>query len=252
MRDLVRHVATLFTSALLSVPQGSSNSLTSAILSFYELLSTSSKPHVIPIILPPMHLVYLLAQDTSPVTLSRICGIIGAYKSAFDVHPKPVKNYYPTAVTDAFNHCLRDMYNLVWVSRGLVAQDQKSKGLYCAPELRLELNSYLANLSREYSIGNVFTLCNNAWLVSLTAAAWREVEERKINEEGLDKSEVRYQQGPISEKSLESLKRKGGVSVDWEGPGGFKVMVLQWLDERGMGGIRALMFATVMNLKTAV
>ena len=252
VRDLVTHVATLFTSALLSVPQGSSTSLTSAILSFYELLSASSKPHTIPIILPPMHLVYLLAQDTSPTTFSRICGIIGAYKSAFDAHPKPVKNYYPTAVTDAFNYCLRDLYNLVWVSRGLLAQDQKSQGLYCAPELRLELGRYLGNLNREYTIGNAFTLCNNAWLMSLSAAAWRAVEERKINEEGLDKSKVRYHQGPVSEKSLESLKRKGGVSVDWEGPGGFKVMVLQWLDERGMGGIRALMFATVMNLKNAV
>ncbi|CAA9963872.1 mis6 domain-containing protein [Pyrenophora teres f. maculata] len=252
VRDLVTHVATLFTSALLSIPQDSSTRLKSAILSFYELLSTSSKPHVIPIILPPMHLVYLLTQDTSPVILSRICGIIGAYKSAFDAHPKPVKNYYPTAVTDAFNHCLRDMYNLVWVSRGLLAQDQKSQGLYCDPELRFGLNSYLNNLSREYSIGSAFTLCNNAWLVSLAAAAWREVEERKINEEDLDKSKVRYHQGLVSEKSLEILKRKGGVSVDWEGPSGFKVMVLQWLDERGMGGIRSLMFATVMNLKTTL
>ncbi|KAI1517351.1 mis6 domain-containing protein [Pyrenophora tritici-repentis] len=252
LRDLVAHVSTLFTSALLSVPQDSGVGLKSAILSFYELLSTSSKPHVIPIILPPMHLVYLLAQDTSSVILSRICGIIGAYKSAFDAHPKPIKKYYSTEVTDAFNHCLRDMYNLVWVSRGLLAQDQKSQGLYCDAELRFELNSYLNNLSREYSIGNAFTLCNSAWLASLTAAAWREVEERKINQGGLDKSKVRYHQGLVSEKSLETLKRKGGVSVEWEGPSGFKVMVLQWLDERGMGGIRSLMFATVMNLKTAL
>jgi centromere protein I len=51
---------------------------------------------------------------------------------------------------------------------------------------------------------------------------------------------------------LEVLKRKGGVSVDWEGPNGYKVMVLQWLDERGLSGIKDLMFATVVNLRGAV
>ncbi|KAI4706482.1 hypothetical protein J4E89_008900 [Alternaria sp. Ai002NY15] len=248
LSDLIEHVATLFTSALVSIPPGSSTTLTSSILSFYELLSTSSKPHIIPIHLPPMHLVYLLSQDASPTTLARICGIIGSYKLAFDAHPKPVKTYYPAEVTDAFNWCLRDMYNLVWVSRGLLVQDQKSKGLYCDTILRGTLNEYLRRVDRGYTIGAAFTLSYNAWLASLSAAAWRAVEKREVGKAG-EQNVTRYHDGPVTEKSLEALKNKGGVSVDWEGADGYKVMVLQWLTERGLGGIRDLMFATVINLK---
>jgi centromere protein I len=246
---LAKHVSTLSTSALLSLSSTSNTDLTSSILSFFELLSSCSKPHVVSIILPPMHLVYLVAQDTSPTVLSRICGIIGSYKLAFDGHPKPVKSYYSAAVTDAFNFCLRDMYNLVWVARGFTIQDQKSEGLYCDPALRSTLNSYLSSLEHEYAIGNAFNLSNNMWLTSLSAAAWRTVEEREIEREGYDKKSIMYHQGPVSERSLEALKRKGGVSVEWEGAEGYKVLVLQWLDERGLGGIKHLMFATVMNLK---
>ena len=248
LSDLIEHVATLFTSALVSIPPGSSTTLTSSILSFYELLSTSSKPYVIPIHLPPMHLIYLLSQDASAITLSRICGIIGSYKLAFDTHPKPVKKYYPVEVTDAFNYCLRDMYNLVWVSRGLLVQDQKSKGLYCDPILRGTLNEYLRRVDRGYTIGAAFALSYNAWLASLSAAAWRAVEKREVEKAG-EKTVTRYHDGPVTEKSLELLKSKGGVNVDWEGADGYKVMVLQWLTERGLGGIRGLMFATVINLK---
>lgn len=251
LEDMMEHVSTLFTSALLSIPTGSNMDLTSSILSFYELLSTSSKPHVIPIHLPPMHLIYLLAQDTSPATLSRICGIIGSYKSAFDAHPKPVKTYYPAEVTDAFNYCLRDMYNLVWVSRGLVAQKDKSRGLYCDQILRSTLNDYLRTVNRGYNIADAFTLSYNAWLVSLSAAVWHAVEKREVEKAGEGKI-TRYHTGPVSGKSLDVLNSRGGVSVDWDGADGYKVMVLQWLTERGLGGIRELMFATVTNLRRKV
>lgn len=251
LSDLNTHVATLFTSVLLSTPPGLGSDVVSSILSFYELLSTSSKPHVIPIQLPPMHLVYLLAQDASPTILARLCGIIGAYKLAFDKHPKPVKAYYPVEVTDTFNFCLRDMYNLIWVSRGLVVQDKKSQGLFCDGLLRSTLGTYLRDVSREYSIEAAFNLSNNAWLASLSAAAWRTVERQTAEREGFDINSIAHHQGPVSEKSLEALKRKGGVSVDWEGAHGYKALVLQWLDERGLGGIKELMFATVMNLKAA-
>ncbi|RAR04214.1 SPX-domain-containing protein [Stemphylium lycopersici] len=251
LNDLTTHVATLFTSALLSIPPGLGSDVTSSVLSFYEFLSTSSRPHVIPILLPPMHLIYLLAQDSSPTILARVCGIIGAYKVAFDKHPKPVKTYYPVEVTDTFNYCLRDMYNLVWVARGLLAQEKKSEGLFCDQTLRSTLNTYLSSVDREYAIGTAFNLSNNVWLASLSAAAWRAIEFRVIEREGFDSTSMTLHRGPVSEKSLGILKRRGGVNVEWEGANGYKVMVLQWLDERGLGGIKDLMFATVMNLKGA-
>jgi centromere protein I len=250
--DLVAHVSRLSTSLLVSLAPGTSQSLVSSILSFYELLSTSSRPHIVPIILPPMHLVYLLAQQASPTTFSRICGIIGSYKLAFDQHPKPVKDYYTTEVTDALNWCLRDLYHLVWISRALVTADQKAVGLYCDPALRSSLNDYLSGIDREYTIGTAFALSNNAWLASMSAVAWRAIEEREIQREGFDKNTIRYHQGPVSQRSLEVLKRKGGVSVEWEGADGYKVFVLEWLAGHGLGGIRELMFATVSKLRGEV
>ncbi|USP80768.1 uncharacterized protein yc1106_08042 [Curvularia clavata] len=249
LSDLSTHVATIFTSALLSIPPGLGSDIISSVLSFYELLSTSSKPHIVPIQLPPMHLIYLLAQDPSVTTFARLCGVIGAYKLAFDKHPKPVKAYYPIEVTDRFNFCLRDMYNLVWVSRALLAQDKKSQGMLCDGILRSTLNTYLKSVNRGYGIETAFNLSNHAWLAPLSAVAWRTIERQAAEREGLDMNTIPHHQGPISEKSLETLKRNDGVSVDWEGAHGYKALVLQWLDERGLGGIRELMFATVMNLK---
>lgn len=247
--DLAAHVSALSNSLLLSLPAGEGQALISSILSFYELLSTSTKPHIVPIILPPMHLVYLLAQHASPTTFSRICGIIGSYKFAFDRHPRPVKEYYPNHVTDALNWCLRDIYYLIWVSRALVTADKKALGLYCDGALRATLNDYLGDIDREYAIGQAFGMSNNAWLASLSAAAWHAMEEREISREGYDKSSIRYHQGPVSQRSLEVLKRKGGVSVDWDGVDGYKMFVLDWLAEKGLGGIRELMCATVTELR---
>jgi centromere protein I len=245
--DLTTHIATISSSLLLSMPPQSGQTLVSSILAFYETLSTSSKPHVVPIILPQMRLVYLLAQDASLTTLSRVCGVIGNYKLAFDKHPKPVKNYYPASVTDALNYCLRDIHNLIWVSRGLLTAE-KALGVHCDPALRATLNDYLSSLDHEYAIGTALGLSNNAWLASLSAAAWRATEDSQIEKEGFDRNTIRYHQGPVSERSLEVLKTKGGVSVNWGGLQGYKVVVLNWLAERGLGGLWELMFATVKEL----
>ncbi|KAF2826193.1 Mis6-domain-containing protein [Ophiobolus disseminans] len=247
--DVAAQVSKLSTSLLVSLAPGTGHSLISSILSFYELLSTSSKPHTVPIIVPPMHLVYLLTQLASSTTFSRICGIVASYKLAFDQHPKPVKNYYPSDVTESLNMCLRDIYHLVWISRALIVAEQKAIGLYCDPELRSTLNDYLGGIDREYAIGTSFGLSNNAWLSSMSAAAWHTIEEREINREGFDRNNIQYHQGPVSPRSLEVLKKMGGVGVNWEGANGYKAFVLNWLAERGLGGIRELMFATVQELR---
>jgi centromere protein I len=74
------------------------------------------------------------------------------------------------------------------------------------------------------------------------------MERREIDKVG-EGMINKYHTGPVGEKSLALLKKEGGVGVDWEGANGYKVFVLQWLNERGLGGIKDLMFATVTNLK---
>jgi centromere protein I len=74
------------------------------------------------------------------------------------------------------------------------------------------------------------------------------MERREIDKVG-EGMINKYHTGPVGEKSLALLKKEGGVSVHWEGANGYKVFVLQWLNARGLGGIKDLMFATVTNLK---
>ncbi|KAI8943575.1 hypothetical protein NX059_001571 [Plenodomus lindquistii] len=254
VKDLTTHVATLSTSVLLSTPHRLRSALTSSVLSFYELLSSSSQSQsnaqpMIPITLPPTHLIYLLAEDTSLTTLSRICGILGAYKNAFDAHPKPISRYYPEEVTSTFNTCLRDMYNILWVSKGLFAAEGKSVGLYCAPELRSQLHEYLRSIDRSYTIETAFGLSYNAWTSSVSAVVWRALESSRIERQGLDASHIKRDIGPITKVTLDRLKEAGGVSVEWDGPDGYKVHVLRYLDERGLGGMKDLMFAIATNLR---
>lgn len=248
LKDLVSHFATLSTSLLLSLSPATGAESVSSVLAFWELLSTSSKPHVIPVLLPPMHLVYYLMQSTSADVVSRICGVIGNYKQAFDAHPRPVKHYYPSEVTDGLNWCLRDVYNQFWVPRGLTVVEQKSVGLHCDPSLRSSLNDYLNGLNRAYGIAHAFNLSDNAWLASMSSAAWHALENRELDQGGYDRRNVRWHTGPVSQQSLAALK-DGGVSVNWDGPSGYKAFVLEWLAERGLGGLRELMFATVTDLK---
>ena len=250
LKDFVSHFATFSTSLLLSLPSGIGTEVVSAIFSFWELLSTSSKPHVIPILLPPMHLVYYSMQSSSADVVSRICGIIGSYKQAFDAHPRPVKHYYPSEVTDGLNWCLRDVYNFFWVARGLAVAEQKSVGMYCHPTLRSSLDAYSSGLDRGYAIGHVFNLSYNAWLASMSSAAWYALEEQEIDRQGLSRANIKAHTGPVTQQSLASLKNSEGISVDWDGARGYKVFVLNWLAERGLGGLRELMFATVTDLKT--
>ena len=250
LKDFLSHFATLSISLLLSLPSGMGTEVVSSILSFWELLSTSSKPHVIPILLPPMHLVYYSMQSPSADVASRICGIIGGYKQAFDAHPRPVKHYYPSEVTNGLNWCLRDVYNLFWVARGLAVAEHKSVGMYCHPSLRSSLDAYLNGLDRGYAIGHAFNLSYNAWLASMASAAWHILEEQEIDRQGLNRANTKAHNGPATQQSLASLRHGEGVSVDWDGAKGYKVFVLNWLAERGLGGLRELMFATVTDLKT--
>ncbi|KAJ4378688.1 Phosphate metabolism transcription protein [Didymella sp. IMI 355093] len=249
VKDLVSHFATFSTSLLLSLPPFMGSEIVSAILAFWELLSTSSKPHVIPILLPPMHLVYFLMQSSPADVVSRICGVIGSYKQAFDAHPRPVKYYYPSEVTDGLNWCLRDVYNLFWVARGLAVAEQKSVGMYCHPALRSSLDAYLSGLDRGYAIDHAFNLSHNAWLASMASAAWHALEEQQLERQEYNRANVEAHNGPVTQQSLASL-RDGGISVDWDGADGYKVFVLNWLADRGLGGLKELMFATVTDLKT--
>lgn len=247
LEDLVSHVSTVSTSLLLSLPlpYTANTPLLSSILTFYTTLSTSSSPKRIPIILPTPHLSYLFAQTPSSTVLSRIAAIYANYKHAFDKHPTPISSYYPTVTTSAFNSYLRDLYNMLWASKALQPID-KSIAFFCSPSLRDQLNSYLSSLDHEYAVGIAFGLSHNALVASMSAAAWWALEEAEIERQGYDREAVNWHKGPVTQHSLETLEKNRGVGVPLLE---YKKFVLDWLAERGIDGVRELMYATHAKLK---
>ncbi|KAF2202314.1 Mis6-domain-containing protein [Delitschia confertaspora ATCC 74209] len=246
--ELVAHVSDLSLSIIASTPPLTNSPTVASILTFFEVVSTSSVPKVIPIILPPPQLIYSLVMSSSATILARTCGILANYKSAFDTHPTPISQYYPTAMTNRFNGYLMDTCNLIWRSRALLTADANSVGFYCSPAVREALNTYLLKMDREYGVSFAFGLSHNPLLSSLSAATWRSLEDAMIEKEGYDRHAVNRHKGPPTQRSLAVLAKEGGVDIPWKQ---YRIHVLRWLDERACGGIKNLMFATMTGLKDA-
>ena len=51
--------------------------------------------------------------------------------------------------------------------------------------------------------------------------------------------------GPVTQRSLAGLGAEGGVRVGWAE---YRLEVLRWLGEKGVGGVGELMFCTMKHL----
>ncbi|KAH7117647.1 Mis6-domain-containing protein [Dendryphion nanum] len=246
--SLVEHVSTLSTSLLLSQPTASNTPLIHSILSFWEIMSDSFRPNLIPILLPPSQLVYLLSQTSSLTTFSRIFGIYSNYKIAFEKHPRPISNYYTFDIATSFNKCIRDLFNLAWGGRALVIEEGKAAGCLCHPSIRDALQSHLSTIDREYAIGQVFGISHSPVLAPLAAVAWQALEQSEVEKQGYDADSVNWHSGPVTSRSLDVLKVSSGVDIKWDD---YRLHILTWLAERGCEGVKQLIVTTHVRLKGA-
>ncbi|OCL13301.1 Mis6-domain-containing protein [Glonium stellatum] len=246
--DLAKHVSTLALSILSAFPHDSNSPTISSILTFYEALSASSIPTVIPIILPPPHTTYLLLTCSSLATLTRLLTVLANYKNAFDTHPTPISAHYPATTTNTFNGYLMDTCNLLWRSRALLTADPNAQGCFCDPGIRATLQTYIASVEREYVLSSAFGLSHNSLLAALSAAAWRSLEEAEIQNQGPEAEDTVRHKGPVTQRNLVVLAKEGGVEVPWKK---YRIEVLKWLEQRGCRGVKDLMFATMTGLKEA-
>ena len=99
------------------------------------------------------------------------------------------------------------------------------------------LGKYTAAASLSKDIGVAFNLSCHPALAALSAVAFMELEE----ETGKD---VRHA-GLVSQKSLVSLGRVGGLKLGWRE---YRVQVLAWLEAMGVGGIGFLGRTTMRGL----
>lgn len=237
---LIDHVSTLAQSAL-----AASGTASSAIISFYEVVVDFANDNVsrhksLPIIAPPPQVVYLLLMSPSLSIMSRICSIIVTYKLAVGN-----KTNRTAEELQSVNGYLMDVCNLFWRSRALDSasrEDPSAKGCLCPPEVSSSLQTYLTSLDRDYRVQIIFGLSFNPAISSVAQSAFATLQDEAEVAAG---DSLQRHAGPITERSLEVLGYEGGTKVSFKA---CRVSMLNWMEERGVDGIKTLLFATMRNL----
>ena len=246
---LANHASYLSLSILVSYPP--TISTFSSILSYLEVLSyaISHAPTTpgIHITTPDTQTIYLLLfLHPSLSTLSRLCSTLAIYKHAFvatmtptPTNPSPHK--YPPPYLNHFNGFLMDTCNLLYRSRAFNKTDTNALGCLLPPSLPLPLQHYLE--PQDLTLTTLFSLSHHSSLCALSIAAFRDLEDTAEEKEEGSVS-VRHA-GPVGQRSLMVLKGEGGLEVGWAE---YRLEVLRWLGERGVGGIGELMGCTMKQL----
>lgn len=279
---LASHISSAILSILSSQPNTPLSTATAILTYFTTLASLSSS--LTPLTIPDAHTLYTLLFHPSLATLSHLTTLLATYKRAFEADltadtnnngsAQPTATNLPRAVTNAFNGYLMDVANLLWRSRGLTAQDPNALACLCAPAVADALNAWLASLppltifstnvtapgtGPEYTLPSLFGLSHNALTASLALAAFQDVEERWAIEgrsegrrENADNAAAaaaaKHPPGPVTQRTLSRLSRASGTNrpdLNWKT---YRVRVLEWLAERGAGGLRDFMFVTMKDL----
>lgn len=282
---LTSHISSAILSILTSQPNTPLSTAT-AILTYFTTLASLSSP-LTPLTIPDAHTLYTLLFHPSLATLSHLTALLATYKRAFEADltadtnnngsTQATATNLPRAVTNAFNGYLMDVANLLWRSRGLTAQDPNALACLCAPGVADALNAWLASLppltisstnatapgtGPDYALPSLFGLSHNALTASLALAAFQDVEERWAAIEGRSEGRrenadnvaaaaaaaAKHPPGPVTQRTLSRLSRASGTNrpdLNWKT---YRVRVLEWLAERGAGGLRDFMFVTMKDL----
>jgi len=246
--DLILHADRLCLSTLESLPL--TLDTVSSVLSFYETVATAishspTNPNI-RIATPSAEVIYRLTFTTSLSTLSRLCSILSTYKTAFEACMSRAGegNAYPREYVNHFNGFLMDICNCLWRNRALNREDTNALGCLVPPTTLPVLRTYATGLG--HSLPTLFSLSNSSALCALSIACFRDLEDAAAEaEEG---SLNTRHAGPVSQRSLTVLGNEGGLKISW---GNYRLEVLKWLEDRGVRGVRELMFNTMKHLMSA-
>ncbi|KAH7033208.1 Mis6-domain-containing protein [Microdochium trichocladiopsis] len=266
--------------ALSSRPSDSATRAADAVLNFYEetasLAVAANSPEqqqppansplpFLRIVIPPKPVVYLLAFLPCPSVLSRICGVLAQYKTAFSHAQQQRKlkpgssskasaaqqqQQYPSAYVDEFNGFLMDMCNLIWRSRAFGTADANAHGCLLDAGVGAALAGYIRDVNnddqqqQQLALTALYSFSYSPVLGGFAASRVAELEDQEAGEEVMD-DEARHA-GPVTKASLRGLAGRGGMNISWED---FRVEVLEDLTEaKGMGGIAELLYSTMTTL----
>lgn len=244
---VIEHANELILTSISSAPF--SSRMSSIAISFYEALAVpdvenkGNPSRHIPIVFPPVLVAYHILFSSSLSDVSRYCSILGNSKKSFETLKSAVGEHYPSQYTRNFNGQLMDTCNLLWRNRALNSTDANAAGCLCPPATTSALQAYMSQLDREYSLALSFGISHNSLLTTLSIAVFRALEDEA---EANGKILSERQAGPVTQRALTLLEKRGGLAVSYKL---YRVDVLKWLQERGLGGIKDLMFSTMVNLK---
>lgn len=248
---LITHVNQL----CLTLLQTSPTELTTLrVLDFYErvayLYSNATLLRALQITIPPVPLIYTLQFSPSLATVSRLCTVLASYKRAFAIYmsnaAKKLGPQYDKQQVDTFNGFLMDICNCLWRAKAFAKRDAHAKGCMVSDGAISALGTYVSSLSEggDMTLGALFTM---SYSPLLCLQAIEHVRRREDAEDEEVELQARHA-GPVTQKSLGQLARKGGLELQWQD---YRLGVLKHLDESGWKGIPELMYSTMKNLLDA-
>lgn len=223
------------------------------ILDFFDrtsfVYSQTNLLQMLQITMPPAPLVYTLQFSPSLATVSRLCSVLTVYKQACVVSmynaAKKLGPAYDKQQVNTFNGFLMDICNSLWRAKAFAKSDAHSRGCMVADEVIAGLGSYVKSLtdsgSSEMALSAIFTMSYSPLLCVQAREHVRRLEEKEDEEVELQARHA----GPVTQKSLAQLGRKGGLELTWQD---FRLGVLRTLEDNEWNGIPELMYSTMKNL----
>ncbi|RYP50741.1 hypothetical protein DL768_003801 [Monosporascus sp. mg162] len=241
---LITHVNGL---CLTLLQTSSSISTHSMVLDFYEqgalLMSGRCNSFRTRVVIPPSPLPYMLYFTPSPTTVSRLCGLLAKYKQGLQKAMSTSRSDYTPEYVNEFNGFLMDICNCLWRSRAFNTKDANSHGCLIPRQVAEDLSLYIKGLDTGASLASLFSLSHSPVLGLLSISYFRGLEDAEL-EKGTDELGTRHA-GPVTRATLASLAEDGGLKLTWDE---YRLGVLTYLDQNGMGGVGELMYNTMTTL----
>ncbi|PNY25194.1 Centromere protein I [Tolypocladium capitatum] len=256
---LVRHVNLLALTLLQTLPGVGTES---AILAFYEqsvrLVTHARLAPFIRIELPPPPLVYGFLFSGSLATLSRLCGVLAAYKRGFEAamatraarapggSPRIDALAYDRAYVNTYNGFLMDACNCFWRARAFNDANANAHGCMLPRVTVAALTGYVPAVDKAFALESLFSLSHAPALCLQSIRRVRELEDAAME---ADRSIRVRHAGPVTQSSLSRLATAGGIRLGWQE---YRIDVLEALRERGLPGVTELLKNTMAVLKNSM